>query len=198
KPYGPAGWPSLSWDDLRHRFADGQYAMVYDCDFFSILYEDPSQSKIAGKLKYQLGGGTKSQWSGTYYFGNSIAANSKHKEAAWLFNEWVISRQKQRDWAVKYKNLIPTRQSAWSDPELLKWVGDWGGGSWLECVKANVSKLVKLQMTPFSDYTSVTTELDNATAAIYNGTPAKKAMTDLVAKVNAITDKAGVRKADIH
>jgi multiple sugar transport system substrate-binding protein len=198
KPYGPPGWPTLSWDDLRHKFANGDYAMVYDCDFFSTLYEEDPTSKIKGQLKYQLVGGPSSQLSCTYYFGNSIAQNSQKKEAAWLFNEWVISKMGQRDWAVKYKNLIPTRQSVWSDPDLMKWVGGWGGGTWLDCVKQNVTKNVKIFMTPFADYGSVVTELESAVAAVYNGKAPAQAAKDLATKVNAITDKAKVRKPDVH
>jgi len=200
KPYCPAGWNALSWDPLRHNFANGQYAAVYDCDFFSTLYEDPDPktSKIAGKLKYQLWGGPTSQLSCTYYFGTSIVANSKKKEQAWLFNQWSIGKKAMKDWTVKYKNLIPTRQSVWSDPDLVKWVGDWGQGTWLDCVKQNVSKNVKIWMTPFADYGSVVTEWENAVAEIYNGAEVKPTLDALVERVNAITDKAGVRKPDVH
>lgn len=194
KPSGPAGWTGLSWDDLRHKFADGQYGMVYDCDFFSLLYEDPANSKIAGKLKYANLGGPQGMGGSTFYFGNSIHNNSKNKGAAWLFNEWLVSKKVMRDFTVKYQNLIPTRLSTWSDPEVQKMVGGWGEGTWLKAVKANLEKNVRLQLTPTSELTAVCEVWMGANQKIYAGSPVKETLTDAADKINEIMDKAGVRK----
>ena len=194
KPYGPTGWTGLSWDDLRHKFADGQFGMVYDCDFFSLLYEDPKESKVAGKLKYGLLGGPKGMDSSTFYFGNAINATSKNKGAAWLFNQWLISKQTMRDFTVKHRNLIPTRLSTWSDPEVQKMVGDWGSGTWLQAVKANLEKHARLQLTPTSELGAVCEAWMGANHKIYGGAPVKETLTETADKINGIMDKAGVRK----
>jgi ABC-type glycerol-3-phosphate transport system substrate-binding protein len=195
KPYGPTGWIGLTWDDLRHKFADGQYGMVYDCDFFSLLYEDPANSKVAGKVKYANLGGPQGMGGGTFYFGNAINANSKNKGAAWLFNEWLTSPKIMRDFTVQYRNLIPTRLSTWSDPDVQKMVGSWGGGTWLTAVRNNLEKNVRMQLTPEPDLTQVCTVWMGANQKIYSGTPVKEALTTAAKQINDIMDKDGLRKA---
>jgi multiple sugar transport system substrate-binding protein len=194
KPNGPTGWIGLTWDDLRHKFADGQYGMVYDCDFFSLLYEDTANSKVAGKLKYANLGGPQGMGGSTFYFGNAINNNSKNKGAAWLFNLWLTSPIIMRDFTVKYQNLIPTRLSTWSDPAVQKMVGSWGGGTWLQAVRANLEKNVRLQLTPEPDLTQVCTVWMGANQKIYSGTPVKDALTTAAKQINDIMDKDGLRK----
>jgi ABC-type glycerol-3-phosphate transport system substrate-binding protein len=168
--------------------------MVYDCDFFSLLYEDPANSKVAGKVKYANLGGPQGQGGSTFYFGNGINNNSKNKGAAWLFNQWVVSKKVMRDFTVKYRNLIPTRLSTWGDPDVQKMVGSWGGGTWLPAVKANLEKNVRLQLTPTAELTEVCTAWMGANQKIYSGTPVKDALDEAAKSINAIEDKAGVRK----
>ena len=192
KPYGPPGWPGLTWDDLRHKFADNAYGMVYDCDFFSLLYEDPANSKIAGKLKYANLGGPKGMGGSTFYFGNNINANSQNKGAAWLFNEWIVSKKVMRDFTAKYQNLIPTRLSTWSDPAVQKMVDGWGGGSWIQAVRNNLEKNVRLTLTPQTELTAVCTAWMGANQKIYSGASVKDTLAAAAKTIDDTMAKAGV------
>jgi multiple sugar transport system substrate-binding protein len=194
KPYGPPGWVGLSWDDLRKKFANGDFGMVYDCDFFSLLYEDPKESKVAGKLKYANLGGPQGTLSSTFYFGNHINNNSKNKGAAWLFNQWLLSKSVMKDFTVKHKNLIPTRLSTWSDPDVQKMVGGWGGGTWLEATKANLEKNARLTLMPNSELSAVCEKWMAANQKIYAGAPVKDTLKATETEINGIMDKAGIRK----
>ncbi len=194
KPYGPPGWVGLSWDDLRHKFANGDYGMVYDCDFFSLLYEDPANSKVAGKLKYANLGGPKGIYSSTFYFGNAINKSSKNQGAAWLFSQWITSKAAMKEFTVKYRNLLPTRLSIWSDPDVQQMVGSWGGGTWLTAVKANLEKYARLQLTPQGEMDGVAEAWMGANQKIYSGAPVKPTLQEAAQKINDLMDKAGVRK----
>jgi multiple sugar transport system substrate-binding protein len=194
KPYGPPGWTGLTWDDLRKKFANGDFGMVYDCDFFSLLYEDPKESKVAGKLKYANLGGPQGMQSSTFYFGNQINKNSKNQGAAWLFHEWLLSKRVMRDFTVKYRNLIPTRLSTWADPDVQKMVGGWGGGSWLEATRANLEKYAKLALTPNSELPAVCDKWMGANQKIYSGAAVKPTLMEAEKEINGIMDKAGIRK----
>jgi multiple sugar transport system substrate-binding protein len=194
KPYGPPGWVGLSWDDLRKKFANGEFGMTYDCDFFSLLYEDPAASKVAGKVKYANLGGPQGTTSSTFYFGNHINEKSKNKGAAWLFNEWLLSKRVMRDFTVKHKNLIPTRLSTWADPEVQKLVGGWGGGTWLEATKANLEKNARLTLTPNSELAAVCLAWMGANQKIYSGAPVPETLKAAETEINGIMDKAGIRK----
>jgi multiple sugar transport system substrate-binding protein len=192
KPYGPAGWSGLSWDDLRHKFANSAYGMVYDCDFFSLLYEDPANSEIAGKLKYANLGGPKGMGGSTFYFGNAINNNSNNKGAAWLFNQWIVSKKVMRDFTAKYQNLIPTRLSTWSDPAVQKMVNGWGGGTWIQAVRNNLEKNVRLTLTPETELTAVCTAWMGANQKIYSGAPVKETLASAAKQIDDAMSKAGV------
>jgi multiple sugar transport system substrate-binding protein len=195
KPYGPEGWFNLNWDDLRHRFANGEYGMIYDADFFAILYEDPANSKIAGNVGYGPLGGPLGRKTSTFYFGNSIIANARNKEAAWLFSEWLMSKAAMKAFTVAYQNLIPTRVSTFSEPEVVEWVGSWGDGSWLETVRENLETNAVLEVTPSSQLIATATAWMVANQKIYQGEDAATVLTAAADEVNSILDRAGEREA---
>jgi len=51
---GPANWANMTWYNAMETFAAGQAGMIADADFFAATYEDPSKSKVAGKVGYAL------------------------------------------------------------------------------------------------------------------------------------------------
>jgi ABC-type glycerol-3-phosphate transport system substrate-binding protein len=132
--------------------------------------------------------------SSTFYFGNHINVNSKNKGAAWLFNQWLISKSVMKDFTFKYKNLIPTRLSTWSDPDIQKMVGSWGGGTWLEATKANLEKNARLTLTPNSELSAVCEKWMAANQKIYAGAPVKDTLKAAEGEINGVMDKAGIRK----
>lgn len=195
KPYGPAGWENLSWDDMRHKFAQGLYGMVLDDDYFAALYEDPSQSKVAGKLKYANIGGPKGSFTYYYYFGTAIGKNGKNKGAAWLLAQFLTSRQAMRDVTVKFRNLMPTRFSTLDDPGFKQLVGEWGGGTWLQAVNNVMQKWGIEVVTPTDQPDTVGNLWTAACQKIYEGGSVKDNLVAAANQINATLEKSGFKKS---
>src|SRR5579875_596213 len=51
---GPKDFAATTWFEAEQNFMSGSAAMYLDCDFFAAQYEDPSQSRVAGKVGYAL------------------------------------------------------------------------------------------------------------------------------------------------
>jgi len=194
KPYGPAGWENLTWDDGRHQFAQGSYGMFFEDDYFAALYEDPAQSKVAGKIKYANLGGPKGNFTDAYYFGTAIGQNGKNKGAAWLLAQWLTSKKAMRDVTVKYHNLMPTRLSTFNDPGFTDLVGGWGGGTWLKTVNPATQQGGLSAFTPTDQPDAVRTGWTNAAQKIYEGAPVKDTLVAAANEINATLEKSGFRK----
>jgi ABC-type glycerol-3-phosphate transport system substrate-binding protein len=94
KDYGAPGQVTWHWAELQSAFLDGKLAMVWDCDVFRSRAEDPSISKVAGKLgsyyvPYAKETGKRS--TGFWAWGVMIPGGAKNKEAAWQFVQWWTS-----------------------------------------------------------------------------------------------------------
>ncbi len=52
--YGPQGGTMLHWAESTSMFMEGKAAMIYDANVFKALYENPKESKVAGKVGYAV------------------------------------------------------------------------------------------------------------------------------------------------
>ncbi|MBW4721376.1 ABC transporter substrate-binding protein [Saccharothrix obliqua] len=94
RDYGPTDAASLDFTQAGEKFSSGRAAMMFDTSGFGTIFEDPAQSKVAGKVGYTLPTGPegkKLQW--LYNEGLAVTATSEHKNAAWLFLQWRMSRE---------------------------------------------------------------------------------------------------------
>ena len=96
-------------------FAQGRYGMFLDSIAFAAGFEDPSKSKVAGKVGYALHPMGVKRASQTGGFGIAIPKNSQHKEAAFLLMQWLTS--KHGDKLVAMEGGNPSRFSTYADPE---------------------------------------------------------------------------------
>lgn len=195
KPYGPPGWENLTWDDARHQFAQGAYGMFYEDDYFAAVYEDPAQSKVAGKIKYVNLSGPKGLFTDNYYFGTAIGQNGKNKGAAWLLAQWLTSKKAMRDVTVTYHNLMPTRLSTFNDPGFGQLVGGWGSGSWLQTVNPATQQGGLSAFTPTDQPDAVRTSWSNAAQKIYEGASVKDTLDAAARDINATLEKSGFKKS---
>lgn len=137
---GPPNWANMQWYDAMEAFTAGQAGMIVDADFFAASYEDPSKSKVAGKVGYALipaGPGGKSH-SGLWTWALGINKATKNKEAAWLFVEWATAQRTLLNATVGYRNYDPSRASVMNDPRVQQIMGSWGGGSYVKTVATNL------------------------------------------------------------
>ena len=84
--------------------------------------ENPNSSRVVGKVGYTMvPAGPKGQYSATYGDGIGIPAACTKKEAAYLFCQWVISKQNGAR-LLQAGGGVPFRNSVLNDPEVQKGV----------------------------------------------------------------------------
>lgn len=124
----PEGAGAFTWDQAMQGFASGQYAISFnEANLFAPVYEDPEQSAIADDVGYAPTplGPDGERLAGAWVWSMSMNANAQDKEAAWLFLQWLTSKETMIQTHLG-GNMNPVRQSAWEDPEVAALVEDWG------------------------------------------------------------------------
>ncbi len=122
--FGPPGISSYTWQDSNRLFADGRAAMIVEDNVFAATFEDPKQSKVAGKVGYAVFPRPSGDWGqgksrpAVAGFGLGMSAQSKHKEAAWLLMQFAASRLVSRE--IGKGGSPMARQSVWKDPQVRK------------------------------------------------------------------------------
>ncbi len=92
--FAPPGVVNFNWYECSASFMQGQVAMYIDGVNFANQFEDPTKSKIVGKVGYVvLPAGPAGHFAPTFTNAIAVSAQSKHKEAAYLFGEWATSKQ---------------------------------------------------------------------------------------------------------
>jgi len=113
---GPKGIAGYGQGEMNTAFLQGQAAMFLDSTLIAGLVNDPSKSKIVGKVGYALHpmGVRRSSQSGG--LGLAISKNAKNADAAFLLAQWLTS--KAQDKKVVLAGGVPTRNSTLADNEL--------------------------------------------------------------------------------
>ncbi|HWK47174.1 MAG TPA: sugar ABC transporter substrate-binding protein [Stellaceae bacterium] len=114
REFAPPGVVGFNWNECQTSFVQGKAAMWLDGIGFALPLEDPTRSRIVGKVGYGvMPAGPKAQHSALFGDGIGIAATSKNKQAAWLYCQWATSK------VMQSRNLLggygsPGRQSAFT------------------------------------------------------------------------------------
>ncbi len=118
RKYGPPGSINFSWQEEVTIMTQGQAAMCTDSNTFVANYEDAAKSKFAGKFGYAMfPAGPKGSLPTTFLWGLSMASDSKHKPAAWLFMQYVMSKEAMLQ---STQSGVPTaRKSCWKDQSIV-------------------------------------------------------------------------------
>jgi multiple sugar transport system substrate-binding protein len=154
----PPGVTGFNWNESQSSFIQGKIGMWMDGVGFAPPLEDPTKSRIVGKVGYGvMPKGPVAQASGTFGDGIGIAAASQNKEAAWLFCQWAVSAPVQAD-LLQTGSGVPFRKSVLDDPEVRKGVKM--PAAWVDAVvgSAAVSKLglpVVVPVTEFRDIVGI-------------------------------------------
>lgn len=91
---GPENRLNLDWQDATSLFAQGKVAYYVDASTFGPMFEDPSQSTIAGEVGYAvIPRGAQEGSTATWSWGLNIAQKSANKPAAWYFIQWATSKK---------------------------------------------------------------------------------------------------------
>lgn len=148
----PPGVAGFNWMESLSAFSQGRAAMWIDGVGWAPGVENPNSSRVVGKVGYAMvPAGPKGQYAATYGDGIGIAQASAKKEAAFLFCQWVVSKQNGAR-LLQAGGGVPFRNSVLNDPETQK--GVTLPKEWLQSVidAAKISKLGLPVIIPVSEF----------------------------------------------
>ncbi|CAH1668684.1 MULTISPECIES: sugar ABC transporter substrate-binding protein [unclassified Chelatococcus] len=166
----PPGVAGFNWSECQSAFLQGKVGMWLDGVGFAPPLEDPTKSRIVGKVGYGvMPAGPKLQASATFGDGIGVTAASTKKEAAYLYCQWAVSKLMGAR-LLQAGGGVPFRNSILDDKEVR------GGvkmpAAWVDAVvgSAKVSRLglpVVIPVTEFRDIigTALTSTLSGADPA---------------------------------
>ena len=93
---GPTGIPSFGFGEAAAAFLGGDAAMYIDTLKIASMSRDPKQSKVDGKVGFALHPTGTRCGSETGGFAMGIPANSRNREAAFLFVQYMTSKAGDR------------------------------------------------------------------------------------------------------
>jgi multiple sugar transport system substrate-binding protein len=96
KEHAPPGTIGFNWNECQTTFAQGRAAMWLDGIGFATPLEDPTKSKIVGKVGYGVTPmGPKGHHSATFADGLGISRTSTKKGAAWYYCQFMANKKNQ-------------------------------------------------------------------------------------------------------
>ncbi len=116
--YGPQGGTMLHWSESTSIFMEGKAAMIYDANVFSSLYENPKDSKVAGKVGYAVipaGPAGRLPHVSNWSLSISRLAPANRQKATWLFIEWATNKANAA--GALLAGIPAGRASAWNQRE---------------------------------------------------------------------------------
>ncbi len=114
---GPPGIPSYGFSEMANAFLQGDAAMFLDSLKIAAMSRNPKLSKVDGKVGYALHPTDVRCGSETGGFAMGIPANSKQKEAAFLFIQYLTSKKGDR--RMVELGGDPVRISTLNNPEFV-------------------------------------------------------------------------------
>lgn len=119
KNTGPAGVAGFNWNEAQSLFLQGKAAMWIDGSGFAPPLEDPSKSKIVGKVGYaEMPAGPAGQISGLTGDGLGVSAFSQNKEAAWLYTMWATGKTMEAR-MLSSSSGAPARNSPYANKDVV-------------------------------------------------------------------------------
>jgi multiple sugar transport system substrate-binding protein len=155
--FAPPGVVNFNWSECSSAFMQEQAAIYYDGVNFANQFEDPSKSKIAGKVGYAvLPAGPVAHVAPTFTNALAVSAQSRNKEAAYFFVQWATNRQNFKRELLSGVGVA--RMSTWDDPEVQakpKMPRDWYS-AYLGCLKIGRAGLPEIMdVTQYRDIIGV-------------------------------------------
>jgi multiple sugar transport system substrate-binding protein len=112
--YGPQGVAGFNWNEAQSLFLQGKAAMWLDGIGFAQPLEDPTKSRIVGKVGYGvMPSGPKQQVSALFGDGEGISTFSKKKGPAWFYLQWASNKTNQTR-VLQAAAGAPVRNSAYA------------------------------------------------------------------------------------
>lgn len=120
KNCGPPGNIGFRWNECQTTFMQGRAAMWWYGIGFSARLLDRMKSNIADKVGFApVPAGPKTHNCATFIDGMGIPANAKNKKAAWLFLQWITSKDILNE-QFRSGSGTPARLSCYRREDLVK------------------------------------------------------------------------------
>ena len=184
---GPAGVAGFNWNESQSLFALGRAAMWLDGIGFALPLEDPTKSRIVGKVGYGvMPPGPKQQVSAMFGNGHGISSFSKKPGPSWFYVQWTAAKVNQVR-LLQAAAGAPVHNSAYTNAEALASVKV--PKAWVDCMIAS-SRIsqpglpVIVPVTEFRDIFGV------ALTNMINGADPAAEMKRATAEFQPILDKS--------
>jgi len=135
--YGPQGVAGFNWNESQSLFLQGKAAMWLDGIGFAQPLEDPTKSRIVGKVGYGvMPAGPKQRVSALFADGEGISTYSKRKGPAWFYLQWASNKENQTR-ILQAAAGAPVRNSAYA---MAQKSSDFKAPKeWVECMLASAA-----------------------------------------------------------
>src|SRR5262245_39297198 len=135
--YAPPGVVGFNWNESQTSFIQGKIGMWIDGIGFAPPVEDPTKSRVVGKVGYAvMPPGPKARHSATFGDGIGIPAASKKKEAAYLYCQWATSKL-MCNRLLQSGGGSPCRASPYTNPEVVSSIKL--PREWLTCLQESAA-----------------------------------------------------------
>ncbi len=155
KDTGPVGSVGFNWNECQTTFMQGRAAMWLDGIGFATPLEDPSKSRIVGKVGYGVTPpGPKAHHAGMFGDGIGISRGSAKKEAAWLYIQFITNKAQQLA-MLKAGAGAPARSSAYLDTATIE--ASKFGKQYFDCLlnSAKIARAALPQIVPVTEFRDV-------------------------------------------
>jgi multiple sugar transport system substrate-binding protein len=133
---GPQGVAGFNWNESQSLFAQGKAAMWLDGVGFAAPLEDPTKSRIVGKVGYGvMPPGPKAQVSAMFGDGEGISRFSTKKGPSWYYLQWASNKKNQAR-MLEAAAGAPVRISAFADAEAMAALKS--RKAWVDCMLGSV------------------------------------------------------------
>jgi len=187
---GPAGSVGFNWNECQTTFMQGRAAMWLDGIGFATPLEDKSKSRIVGKVGYGvMPPGPKAQHAAMFADGIGISRGSQKKQAAWLYIQYVTSKERQAA-MLRTGSGAPARSSAYLNKDVI--AQSTFGQQFFDCLltSAKIARPGLPQIVPVTEFRDVFgVALTNAIGGADAAAELKKA-TEAFAPVLAKSEQA--------
>ncbi|MBL8806995.1 MAG: extracellular solute-binding protein [Rhodospirillales bacterium] len=137
KDFAPPGTVGFNWNESQTSFSQGKIGMWLDGIGFAPPLEDPTKSRVVGKVGYGImPAGPKARHSATFGDGIGVPVASKKKEAAYLYSQWATSKLMCAR-LLQSGGGSPCRGSAYSDKDVI--AGLKLPREWLTCLQESTA-----------------------------------------------------------
>ena len=188
--YAPRDVASYHWYGVAEAMSTGITAMIIDATPFAAIFNNPKESKVAGKIGYAAGPQVPSIWISAF----AINTASKKKGATWLWLQWVTSKQIQLRYALQQEggSFDVSRLSVTKDPRYVKrWSLPSPSGNFLDVSWANINRSSPDYRPRVPEYWEIGDRIGIAVEEVITGSKtAKQALDEAQKDVDKIMREA--------